>query len=80
MLWSTSKLGQGNRYLGGKELGRRVGVGVEGRDVDEPVNIVLGHGLGDPLGTLDVHVGEGEVPRSVSPGPVIPSAASPLTW
>lgn len=36
--------------------------------MDEPVDIVLGDGLGDALGALDMHIGEGEVPgRSARP-------------
>ena len=50
------------RYLRSVEFGGRVGVGVVGRDVDIPVDIVLGGGLNDPLGSLDMHVFEREVP------------------
>lgn len=45
------------------EFGRRVGVGVVGRDVDVAVDIVLGDGLDDAFGTFDVYVCEGEVLR-----------------
>jgi hypothetical protein len=30
--------------------------------MDESINVVLGGGLGDPLGTVNVHVGVREVP------------------
>jgi hypothetical protein len=35
--------------------------------VDEAVNIILGNGLGNPLGTFNMYVFEREVPSSVSP-------------
>ncbi len=56
-------------HLGGEELGGGIRVCVVRRDVDVPVNIVLGDRLHDPLGALDVDVREGEVPGSVSPSP-----------
>lgn len=50
------------QYLGSIKFGGRIGIGVVGRDVDIPVDIVLGRGLDNPLGTLDMHVFEREVP------------------
>lgn len=57
----------GATYLGGVELGNVVRVGVVRRDVDEPINIVLGNRLRDPLSTLNVDILIGEVPDLVSP-------------
>ena len=34
-----------------------------------PVDIILGNGLNDPLGALDVHIREGVVPNPVSRWP-----------
>jgi len=37
--------------------------------LDEAVDIVLGNGLDNALSALDMHIGQGEVPDSVSPPP-----------
>lgn len=47
--------------LCGEELGGGVGVGIVGRDVDVAVDIILGHGLGDALGSLHMNVLEAVV-------------------
>lgn len=52
-------------YLGAVELRGRVETGAVAGHVDEPVDIVLGNGLGYPLGSLDVDVLQGEVPARV---------------
>jgi len=51
-------------YLRSEELGGRVDIRVVGGDMDEPVDIVFGNGLGDPLGSLDVDILVREVPEA----------------
>lgn len=64
-------------YLGGIEFRSRIGVCVVRRDVDVPVDIILGDRLGDPFGALDMDVLQGEVPGPVSSWPIPPSQARP---
>merc|ERR1712054_320865 len=47
--------------LGSVELGRGVGVGAVGGNVDEAINVVLRHRFRDPLGSLDMDVLQSEV-------------------
>lgn len=49
--------------LGREECCRGVGVGIVRGYVDEAVYIVLGHGLGNPTGSLDVDILQREVPE-----------------
>jgi len=53
--------------LGGKEAGLGVGVGVVGGHVDVAVDVVLGHGLDNPLCSLNVDILQAEVLGRVIP-------------
>lgn len=72
-------LATGGVYLGGKELGGGLGVRIIRGDLDESVNIVLGNGLGDSLGALDMNIGISEVPEPLaSASGVLPPGSH--TW
>jgi hypothetical protein len=58
-------MAEGGSCLRSEELRRRRGVGVERRNVNKPVDIVLGHSVGDALGSFNVDVFQSKVPDSL---------------